>query len=239
MVSKLALARCWQFVFTPFPYESLTTKGFAKGIEVSDESHGELIQSLLVPSPTRSPISLDFIEIQDEGSFLKNQSENQKLKSEKGRELLRPGLSFFGQNKQSFSVGSIPIEIQSDKAMSASLLMHENGIQNLFGIYLGLNTLEAKEWESFLGIPNDTVGWVLGDGVKIIKGMPGDGIFERMESRKDFPFWAVVLECESFNKLEKFDFEFKSENLLEWQGNKILQIKEHLTNWDILIKEKP
>lgn len=235
--SHYTLARCWHYVFTPYPFDFLIEKGFLSPSELRDDSKGEFIQSLIVSSPSQAALSLDFVRITDEEDFQKNvkQLSNPQL----GREVLRPGLSFYGDRDQKILLGSIPVEVKKDKIndrSSAFLGKNKNGINQIYGLYLGLNAKDQVEWENFLGVPPDSEGWTLGDGVKLILGKPGDGLFEYMDSRKDFSFWAVLLECDNFDNLEKFGFDVSSE--LSWNKSKLIQIKEHLTDWDLLIKKR-
>jgi len=211
------------------------------------------------PSPLQSPptslsksslpVELNFLEITDEEEFMNSVKKQMKKQnsSPRGREILRPSLHFWGEEEADYfeMIGSIPVEIHSIQKKMEFLgttfgpkneTNHPNSVNSVWGIYLGLSATEKEQWSQFLGRSlNDDNQWVLDDGIRIQCAVPGDGLYDYMESRKDFSFWAVVLQAQSFDQVEK-QFEFDKSFI--WQGTKstsAVLIKEHLTNWDIII----
>lgn len=229
----LKMRSCWNYVFTAFPYEDLGTKGFSLSRELDAEENGVTTQSLLVNSSNDEfTIKLDFYEIKDEEEFMRSLKTGSKQKG--GRDLLRPGICFEGANDQHLTIGTIPLEIINTKNNLNLKVEHANSVQKLFGIYLGLKENEIKEWSQFLELEPDSEGWQLLDGTKIFIAQPGDGLFEYMQERKDFPFWGVFLKSHS---LKKFSECMEPDNKFLWNGKEVFQIKEHLTDWDLLVVE--
>jgi len=249
-MSKIsALSACFHYVFTAFPYENLKEKGF--NIDSNDQSGTEVAglvtQTLLIGessiSEKKSPIALEFLEITDEVEFVSHfRKQNLGLK---GRELLRPGLRFWAHQKtnegstqsETKLVGSIPIQILSVPASSTITTnlvgRHPNSVDSVWGVYLGLSSTQKEEWSQLLGQePNKENQWILTDGTRIQCATPGDGLYDFMEGRKDFPFWAVVLQSQSLDLAAKH-FEF--DKTFHWKNQKAFLIKEHLTDWDLIV----
>ncbi len=229
-ISKYSLAACSHFVFTAFPYENLGERGFAIDHSLDTEENGVVTQKLLVNSPSASPVSLEFREIVDEEEFLR--SLKKQTTTVRGRDVLRPGVRFYGEGPAQFSLGSIPVEIVTKQETPTSAKSHPNSARNLWGLYLGLDEKGIQEWSHFLGMSPVNGAWTFEDGIHIAIAAPGDGVCEFMEARKDFPFWAVVLSCESFADFEK---KAEPERVFQWQNRSAALIKEHLTDWDILV----
>lgn len=229
-ISQYSLVSCSHFVFTAFPYEDLGVRGFTLDSSLDKEDHGVITQTLLVNSPTQSAVSLEFREIADEEEFLLNLKKN--ASTVRGRDVLRPGLGFYGPEAAQLSLGAIPVQVLSQQKALREAKSHANTVKAVWGLYLGLDAKGIQEWTLFLGNPPTDGAWVLEDGVRIEIAKPGDGVYEFMEARKDFPFWAVILKCESFTEFEKIA---EPERLFQWQNKPAALIKEHLTDWDILV----
>lgn len=228
--SIYSLAACSHFVFTSFPYENLGERGFHLDQGLNHESHGVIVQTLLAQSPEAGAVRLEFRDIVDEEEFL--DSSRRHNPSARGREVLRPSLHFFGDASMQLNVGSIPVTVLPKPADSLEASSHPNSVSHLWGLYLGLSAKGIEEWNQFLGTPAVEHQWLLQDGVRIVAAQPGDGLYEFMEIRKDFPFWAVILKCQSFQEFER---QADPERVFQWQGRPTALIKEHLTDWDLLV----
>jgi hypothetical protein len=251
MYKNLSLAACSHYVFTAFPYENLGEKGFSVDPERKNEKDGVVTQTLYVssPSPTPTPpVALEFLEIVDEEEFMRSLRKQNQMPGQRGREILRPGLRFWGEldgSERDTSielVGSIPVQVQSVKNneeyskqmdIENKKSNHPNSAKSIWGLYLGLSRMEREAWSHFLGRnPNEYNQWILDDGSRIQCATIGDGIYDYMEARKDFPFWAVIIQSEALSEVEKH-FEF--DKSFQWGGVRSLLIKEHLTDWDIIV----
>lgn len=244
MNKTLSLRSCFNYVFTGFPYENLGSKGFAINPNWGNEKEGIIIQSLLIPSPANNPVTIDFLEIVDEVEFM-NSFKKQNT-GQHGRELLSAGLRLWDheENEDRFKLlGSVPIYLDSKQSkidsfsqthsMNPPSLLNSNFIRSIWGIYLGLSTSEKEMWSHLLGEePSVDNQWVLKDGCRIIYATPADGLFDYMEPRKDFSFWAVVLQSTSWEEAAK---QIQFDKVFNWNGTKAGLIKEHITNWDIII----
>lgn len=232
-LSDYSLLACSHFVFTAFPYEDLGTRGFTLSRELDRESHGVTTETLVVESEQGAPVALEFLLIQDETEFQQSLRQNQT--GLRGREILRPSLRLLASHPRDlgrFTVGSIPVEVVAQKTLERRPPSHANSAQKIWGVYLGLKESEITEWSEFLGTPPEKDSWVLADGTRLVCGRPGDGLFEFMDQRKDFPFWAVILKCQSF---ASFKERAEPERVLSWDGQEAALIKEHLTDWDLLV----
>jgi hypothetical protein len=129
-------------------------------------------------------------------------------------------------------VGSIPVKVvtKGDRVLTAAT--HPNSVNQIWGLYLHLGPKGIEEWNQFLGVTAINNEWILKDGTRIVAATPGDGLFEFMEIRKDFPFWAVILKCQSFKEFEQ---KAEPERVFQWRGTQTALIKEHLTDWDLLV----
>jgi hypothetical protein len=231
-LAKYSLAACSHYVFTAFPYENLGVRGFTLDSSLDTEQDGLVIQTLMVPSSENGPVALEFREIIDEEEFLASHKRLQT--AARGRDLLQPCLRFYGEETGKFIVGSIPVEVVSKAGHPGAMAANSNSVQKLVGVYLGLTEAGIREWTEFLGAPYVDGGWNLKGGARIMAAQPNDGLYEFMQHRKDFPVWAVILNCES---LETFRREAEPDKLLQWQGKTAAVIKEHLTDWDLLVVE--
>lgn len=242
MSNNLSLLSCFNYVFTGFPYENLRSQGLALTHDDSNETEGCITQSLIIPSPAKDSVALEFLEIVDEVEFM-NSFKKQNT-GQMGRELLSSGLRFINHeaNEDSFkTIGSVPIYLYSNQknvVFSQNLssnreALKSNLIKSIWGIYLGLSQVEKKEWIHFMGgAPEVANQWVLKDGCRIQCADPADGLYDYMEPRKDFSFWAVILQSNSFEEASK---QIAFDKILNWNGNKAGLIKERITNWDIII----
>lgn len=234
---------CFNYVFTGFPYENLGSKGFSINHDWDKEQAGVITQSLLIPTPTKNSVALEFLEIVDEVEF--TNSFKKQNTGQGGRELLRSGLRFWnhGENEDRFKIiGSVPIYLYSNQKKieffsqdftNSPETLNSNLIKSIWGVYLGLSQTEKELWSQFLGGAPDVANqWVLQDGCRILCATPDDGLYDYMEPRKDFSFWAVVLQSTSWEEINK---QIIFDKIFNWNGAKAGLIKEHLTNWDIII----
>ena len=224
------MVACSHYVFTSFPYENLGERGFELNQSLTIEEHGVVTQTLVVPSPQGASVRLEFKDIVDEEDFLAHS--RQENPSVRGREVLRPSLRFFGASSFKKVVGSIPVTVAAEDKSPLVNVSHSNSVQTFWGVYLGLSPKDQLEWNDFLGVNAENGEWVLADGIRLIAGQPGDGLYEFMEVRKDFPLWAVILKSESF---EIFTHKADPERILNWKHRPTALIKEHLTDWDLLV----
>lgn len=231
--SVYSLAACSHYVFTAFPFENLGERGFELDQSLNRELQGVMVQTLPMKSPTGSLVHLEFREILDEEEFV--ESERRHSVVGRGRDLLRPSLRFFGPKTEEKVVGSLPVKVFPPSDSHHHMGVHTNTVQNIWGIYLGLTAADQEAWTNFLGVEPVHGEWILADGVRLIVARPGDGLYEYMELRKDFPLWAVILQCGSFSEFEK---KAEPERVLKWRGHQTALIKEHLTDWDLLIIEE-
>lgn len=226
-----SLKKCAHYVFTAFPYEDLGHRGFHLDPELDRDENGMVIQTLLVNVPQGSAsVALEFREIVDEEEFLA--SSKKTMAARRGREILRPYLEFYGDHATSVLLGGIPVEVSSESLVHRVSAEHSNSVESLWGVYLGLADSGIREWSDFLGAPPENGEWILRDGVRLIIAQPGDGLYEFMELRKDFSLWAVVLQSRSFLEFEK---QAMPERVFQWRGHSAALIKEHLTDWDLLV----
>jgi hypothetical protein len=232
--SKLTLAACTHYVFTAFPFENLGARGFFLDKSLDHEENGVVTQSLIMKSPQGGLVRLEFREIIDEELFLAQL--RQEKSPMRGRDVLRPGITFCGDRLIKQNVGEIPVQVMTSTSVNIPLLeaaaQHPNSANSLYGVYLGLGVKGIQEWSDFLGAPPEEGGWELADGCRILIAKPGDGLFEYMELRKDFPFWAVVIRSQSFSE---FVNQADPARVIQWQGRPAALIKEHLTDWDLLV----
>lgn len=197
---------------------------------LNHEEHGVLVQTLLAQSAEAEAVRLEFRDILDEEEFL----EGCKLHnpSARGREVLRPGVRVYGEEAHQLTVAGIPVTVLPKSERGLKAPAHPNSVSHLWGLYLHLNARGIEEWNQFLGVTAVNNEWTLKDGTKIVAAVPGDGLYEFMEIRKDFPFWAVILKCDSF---KEFQAKAEPERVFDWRGAPIALIKEHLTDWDLLV----
>jgi hypothetical protein len=229
-VSPYTIAACSHFVFTAFPYENLGERGFYLDQSLDCEENGVVVQTLLVKTPMGNPVCLEFREIIDEEEFLGNLKKQSE--AVRGRDVLRPGLRFYGKSPLASTIGMVPVQVVTPDSSLKIKVEHPNTAQTFLGVYLGLSPKDQQAWSQFLGTQPVDGAWLLADGSRLICGQPGDGLYEFMELRKDFPFWAVILKSDSF---EHFIKQAEPEKILEWQRQRAALIKEHLTDWDLLV----
>lgn len=228
--NSLSLASCSHFVFTAFPYENLGDRGFTLSPQLDREEDGVIVQTLEIYSEKQTSIGLEFKEIVDEEVFAKSWASG-KLQV-RGREVLRPSLRFWGENTVDQVCGSIPIRIEKGEPAARQKISHSNSVYQLYGIYLGLDEKGVLQWSEFLGEPPKDSQWMLKDGTRIIIADRADGLHDFMERRKDFPFWGVILKSASYSE---FKVQAEPEVELQWCKQNIAVIKEHLTDWDLLV----
>jgi hypothetical protein len=229
--SPFTLAACSHYVFTAFPYENLGERGFHLDQRLDREEPGLTIQTLMMNSPRGGSVALEFLEIMDEEDFKKNR----RLDSSwRGREVLRPQLRLVGETDVRKVIGGIPVEVVSRGSAPPASSPHPNSVHEISGLYLGLTESGRRDWAEFLGLLESKSPWSLADDTQIFVGEPGDGLYEFMDMRKDFPLWAVILKCQS---LSSFIEKAQPEKSILWRGRSAALIKEHLTDWDILIVE--
>ncbi|MEY4617776.1 MAG: hypothetical protein RJB66_2736 [Pseudomonadota bacterium] len=228
--SNYSLAACSHFVFTTFPYENLGDRGFYLDESLNREEHGVLIQTLLVQTPDANAVCLEFRDILDEEEFLANCKIHNP--SARGREVLRPSVRLYGEEAHQLSIGDIPITVLPVAEKKLTAPTHANSVTHIWGLYLYLTSKGIEEWNQFLGVASVNNEWVLKDGTRIVAATRGDGLYEFMERRKDFPFWAVILKSQSFSE---FKIKAEPERIFDWRGVPMALIKEHLTDWDLLV----
>lgn len=244
MNKNISLISCFNYVFTGFPYENLGSKGFVINHDWDRETEGVITQKLLLSSPAKNAVALEFLEIVDEVEFQKSFKKHNTV-GQSSKEFLCSGLKFEDHENDEDKlklIGSVPVSLLSkQKKMdvfpqnlsSHSEALNSHLIKSVWGIYLGLSPAEKERWSQFLGEPPGVENqWVLKDDCRILCATPDDGLYDYMESRKDFAFWAVVLQSVSWEDINK---QIEFDKVFNWKGSPAGLIKQHITNWDIII----
>jgi hypothetical protein len=229
---------CWHYIFTDYPYVVFGEKGFE--IEpISDEVVGGIKTNSIFFTDKNILQSLQFRELLDEEDFVKDQKQKMDRRGSL-HDLLRPGLSFRSdQGEDHFLLSGLDVTIANKNPQTLlsgdfELLAQRNSACRISGLFLDLsgNDLDYFCKRLNLQVVEDKIR--VNPNFYIFLPKAEAGLAQDFEARKDFPFWAIIIEKKNC-ELEKDVLTYSDATLIEWQNQQSLLLKQHITHWDVIV----
>lgn len=224
------LKYCYNFSFTERPIRDLASRGFS--VEQAKDEDEQGLKRGVVRFATGE---LQILDIIDEEAFQKHEKEmNHRYRS--AHDILRPGLVLSHSRNETLSAetfSGFSVFSEENQAVTSNT-EHANSCYKIEGVYLNVSDEELLTAANKFGRTVKDHQFSFADGFRFIQAQEDDEFCALFRRKKDFPFWAVILKCQDFEKFVKLA---QPDNISVWRGQKIAQIEEYMTCWDLLIIE--
>lgn len=228
----MKLIQCWHYIFMDFPYVALKEKGFETDIPINP-----CMQFGFLP---RSVWLQDFKEIQyreilDEEDFIKSQAA-QNNRRNSIHDLLKPGVIFEkdGSADQIELNGLFVNVIAKSTDVDNNIKKSKKSDFKILSLYWNLNLNDISYFKDRFQLKLENNRIRMTDGIEIQLAQPTDSHFKIFEARKDFSFWAIVIETyNDFIKRQLKEHSYVQE--IMWENEVAYLIKNHITQMDLII----
>jgi hypothetical protein len=226
---------CWHYIFTDYPYLSLKEKGFEVEPISEEIINGLKCNSLLFQKDCFLQ-ELQFRELLDEEEFLNMQklrkSPNAIMAS--AHDLLRPGVCFYHDSlNEDFILDGLEVSLCNLKK-NKNTIVPKNKNLKVLGLLWCLSEDEADFFCQKTNLKCLENKIKISQGFDIFLADKKSDIYNDFDARKDFSFWAVVVQADDLTSFKRIQ-DLSDVQTISWENKPAFLIKNHITQWDIIV----
>jgi hypothetical protein len=222
---------CWHYIFTDYPYLSLKDKGFEIEL-ISDEMINGFKCNSVLFTKNNFIQELQFRELLDEEEFL-NQQKIKGTNRGSIHNFLRPGVCFQHESlSEEFLLDGLEVSVGNSSAIPRKNRVSKNERSKVVGLLWNLSENDLEYFCRRLNLKVEDKKIKVSEDFFIFLADKNTELYQNFDSRKDFPFWAVVIQSENINIEDESSNEVQS---ILWMNQDAKLIKHHITHWDIIL----